>query len=607
MEHRETLWTGNELAPRRSGPEVNTWLALGDEAVHAVIHAPQADRWRRTAVLMLPMFGLEDECSYRARRVWARSLSDAGFPTVRIDLPGTEDSVGPTLAGDRTRSWLETVRLASRWLREAAAVDRLAVLGAGLGGLLAAQVASDESAIDDLVLWAVPSRGRAYVRELRMLAAAVLKPTDPAAKLDRADGASSFGGYMMSAETVTALNAVDLTELPFTHGAKQRSLLIGRGPQSADKRLHEHLLARGLDVALASGDDYATMIVDPQISVPPTATIARSIAWLTERSPQAGKPAELLQSPAVCDPIIFTVDGTAIRERHVEYETDDGRMVGILSEPLGERAPICVISGNAGALRRTAPSRLWTDLARRSAARGIPSLRIDRSGVGDADGHLLTRADRVTPELAKRVIANHIGLADALAHSGVASRFVLAGLCLDAYWALQVALRDERVDGLALLNLPAFTFTRAQGAESERRRALRPLKAENLRVRLREPRLPHAANVAAIFSGLARTVIGTAAAARRSQAQAISGAFRQLECSATETLMLFGEWEPVISELEHAGVVTSPEWPRLQVASLPTHNHELRQPQIQERIVDHVDELLDTVIAARIEPVAGLR
>jgi pimeloyl-ACP methyl ester carboxylesterase len=601
------MLTGSELAPRRSGPEVSTWLALGDEAIHAVIHTPQAGRWRRTAVLMLPMFGLEDECSYRSRRVWARTLCEAGFPTVRIDLPGTEDSVGPTLAGDRARSWLETVRATSRWLRRAAAVDRLAVLGVGLGGLLAAQAASSEAAIDETILWAVPSRGRAYMRELRMLAAAVLKTTDPAAKLDRADGASSFGGHLMSAETVASLNALDLTELPFVHGAKQRTLLIGRGVQGADKRLHEHLLAQGLDVTLAGGGDYAAMIADSQISVPPTATIDTSIAWLAERSPRSGQPTELLRSPEICDPITFEVGGATIRERHVEYETATGRMVGILTEPDGEQSPVCVISGNAGSLRRTAPSRLWTELARRSAARGIASLRIDRNGVGESDGHLLTRADRVTPELADRVISSHIGLADALEHSGVASRFVLAGLCLDAYWALQVALRDERVDGVALLNLPAFTFTRAQGVETERRRALRPLKAENLRARLREPRLPHAANVAALFSGLAKTVTGTAAAARRSQAQAISSAFRQLEHSATETLMLFGEWEPVIGQLEHAGVGTSPEWPRLHVVSLPTHNHELRQPQIQEQIAEHVEELLDTVVAARTEPVASLR
>jgi pimeloyl-ACP methyl ester carboxylesterase len=556
---------------------------------------------------MLPMFGLEDECSHRARRVWARTLCEAGFPTVRIDLPGTEDSAGPTLAGDRTRSWLEAVSATSRWLRDAAAVDRLAVLGVGLGGLLAAQAASNEAAIDEMILWAVPSRGRAYVRELRMLAAVVLKPTDPAAKLQRADGASSFGGHLVSAETVATLNALDLTELPFAHGADQRTLLIGRGAQGVDERLHAHLLARGLDVSLASGDDYAAMVVDSMISVPPVATITKSIAWLSERAERSLPQRELLQSPAVTDTITFDYDGTPIRERHFEYVTADARMVGVLAEPIGERSPVCVISGNAGSLRRTAPSRLWTDLARRSAARGIASLRIDRNGVGESDGHLLTRADRVTPELADRVISSHIGLADALEHSGVASRFVLAGLCLDAYWALQVALRDERVDGVALLNLPAFTFTRAQGAETERRRALRPLKAENLRARLREPRLPHAANVAALFSGLAKTVTGTAAAARRSQAQAISSAFRQLERSATETLMLFDEWEPVISQLEHAGVVNSPAWPRLRVVSLPTHNHELRQPQIQEQITAHFEQLLDTVVAARTAAVASLR
>ena len=41
---------------------------------------------------------------------------------------------------------------------------------------------------------------------------------------------------------------------------------------------------------------------------------------------------------------------------------------------------------NAGPQRRTGPNRMWVEAARRWAAAGVPSLRIDLSGIGDSPG-----------------------------------------------------------------------------------------------------------------------------------------------------------------------------------------------------------------------------
>ena len=70
------------------------WLTLDPEPVYAVLHCPEDAQRSRTAVLMVPPFGWEGECSYRARRDWAVAFAGAGVTTVRFDLPGTEDSVG---------------------------------------------------------------------------------------------------------------------------------------------------------------------------------------------------------------------------------------------------------------------------------------------------------------------------------------------------------------------------------------------------------------------------------------------------------------------------------------------------------------------------------
>ena len=53
-----------------------------------------------------------------------------------------------------------------------------------------------------------------------------------------------------------------------------------------------------------------------------------------------------------------------------------------------------------------------------------------------------------------------------LARRGVASRFLLGGLCSGAYWAWRTALRDDRVVALLLLNQWAFFYE--PGLEEER-------------------------------------------------------------------------------------------------------------------------------------------
>src|SRR6185436_6886506 len=75
----------------------------------------------------------------------------------------------------------------------------------------------------------------------------------------------------------------------------------------------------------------------------------------------------------------------------------EGQLVGILSYPPGAQpaarsdtlspatpaAPAFIIL-NAGVLHRVGPHRLHVILARRIAASGLPSLRLDLGGIGDS-------------------------------------------------------------------------------------------------------------------------------------------------------------------------------------------------------------------------------
>lgn len=111
----------------------------------------------------------------------------------------------------------------------------------------------------------------------------------------------------------------------------------------------------------------------------------------------------------------------------------------------GGKTDFAVVLLNAGLIHHAGPHRLHVTLARALAARGIASLRVDLSGIGDSS----VRPDGLpAQELAVREPRE---IMDDLAARGH-RRFVLFGICSGARQALQAATGDPRVEGLVLIN-----------------------------------------------------------------------------------------------------------------------------------------------------------
>lgn len=127
-----------------------------------------------------------------------------------------------------------------------------------------------------------------------------------------------------------------------------------------------------------------------------------------------------------------------------------GALVGVLTRPLGWEpgaAPgIAVILLNSGVIHRVGPNRLHVQLARTLAARGAPCLRMDLPGIGDS------RPLGTGGALIQEWVSGAQTAMDILERRGVASRFVLFGLCSGADRAFSTAVADPRVVGLALVD-----------------------------------------------------------------------------------------------------------------------------------------------------------
>ena len=120
----------------------------------------------------------------------------------------------------------------------------------------------------------------------------------------------------------------------------------------------------------------------------------------------------------------------------------ESNLIGVSSVPEGAAGRPGVILINAGFLHRVGPNRMNVSLARRLAAAGFASLRMDLSGLGDSTGRSAAAEDH-------EIVAEDLDRAMALMQGtfGI-DAFVLVGLCSGAYDTARKAVVDERVVGL---------------------------------------------------------------------------------------------------------------------------------------------------------------
>ena len=133
----------------------------------------------------------------------------------------------------------------------------------------------------------------------------------------------------------------------------------------------------------------------------------------------------------------------------------DERLIGILSSPpqAAPEAPACLLM-NAGVIHRVGPHRVNVKLARALAAKGIASLRMDLSGLGDSGGATSGA------NFQDQAVADMRAAMDYLCREHRMDNFAVLGICSGAALAYRVALADERVTGCLMFD--GFTYPTAK-------------------------------------------------------------------------------------------------------------------------------------------------
>lgn len=569
------------------------YLPAGAPSTFFVAHGCDTDS-TDIGVLLCSPFGWDDMASYRSRRFCAVQLAAAGHAVLRFDPPGAGDSAGSPTDPARLDAWCAAVTHGEAWLR-AAGCGRVAVIGFGLGGLIALRALHLGASFEDLVTWGTPADGRTAVRELRAFSR--LQTDRPeGGRQALPEGWLEIGGYVLSAETSSELRALDPATLSVP--SLRRVLVLEREDAPGDHRLAESMSGLGAAVARAPGPGYATLVSHPQTSQDPGDVVSTISGWLAEAgvSPQRGRRGDAQPAPSAHE---LHLRDEGIREVPVTIAHHPEAMQGILASPTGASCgDLGAVFFNAGALRRTGPNRLWVETARSWAAAGTPVLRLDLVGIGDSgrrQGPLPTPCLYV-PELLDQA---HAAVEWMLRASQV-TRVVLVGLCSGGHLAFQAASRERRVGAVVLINPTALVWDR---------NAEQPRYPPGPRLLLSREHLRHRRDRARLLPGdLARWAVSsfrrelTFWITRRS----IERALDTLRASDTQVVLALSEREPEQLRLTvRRHRLRLRRWPNVTHVALPGTDHTLRPITAQRRIRQVLDETRSREIA-RAHRTAGL-
>jgi pimeloyl-ACP methyl ester carboxylesterase len=411
-------------------------------------------------VVLCNALGHEAMWSHKSMRRLAGQLARNGMPTLRFDYHGTGDSAGNDDDPARLEMWVGNIVAATRKLRETTGVRDIVLVGLRFGATLAAlasQVLRGDETLAGLVLLAPAVAGRNYLRELKILQKnwkAEVDVEDEAGDGELFQDALGHRLYRETLDQIQAINLIASGERP-----APRTLILDPFGREGE-RLAARYLELGAEVELRPFAEYTDLMIESIYSRDPHEAFDHLVLWVQTGMPErrfAARveplPAKILSGDARETPQrIDGVDGSPERE-----------LFGVLCEPVsGTRRGPLVLIVNTGANYHVGDGRLAVVFARRLAAQGIASVRLDVSGIGETPS--ANWVDSKTPLYSGRAIEDVSHAAGWLAARGYPS-IALFGVCSGGYLGIHAAAVSPFIDGVMAVNLQRFIWAENETLE----------------------------------------------------------------------------------------------------------------------------------------------
>jgi pimeloyl-ACP methyl ester carboxylesterase len=545
------------------------------DGLAGMYHAASGDM----AVLLISPWGFEELCSRITYRVLGERLAALGYPCLRFDLPGTGHSACSSSEIDDEGAWRRALCSAYDHLCSLSRAKKIIVVGQGLGGLLAADLAQTRP-VDGLVLLAPASQGRGHLREIAAWTA-MTKGEFKVSSTDGPPGGFMSAGFVLSAATVNEIRQLKpLGSLP---AVVQRVFLAQRPDNQGDVRLAEELSAKGLAVDSTDFSDHADYVYSPIFSVIPTNTLDKVLAWLGAHFPLT------VDRAATMPPVQTTarLDGDGYAEEFVRFGPSD-MFFGAFTAPTSEQdGKTAVLILNTGADHSVGWGRYSVDLARALARNGFAAMRIDNAGIGETP--LWPGQEQPVMYSLRANDDVRCAIDWMVAEAGI-ERVVLLGRCSGGYPAFVSAVSDSRVAASVVINLQKLHWEPGEDFMKMIPRVI--LTREQQIERLLSGQIPLKTILRKLSAIVTRKADRVFAPVLRNRSahyrlgQAVSGRLKALTERNVPLMLLYSEGDPGLNFLV--------DWAGEGFAKLAAH------PNVEVQIVEAADHNLSPM-PARVE------
>lgn len=463
--------------------ELPFFFGSREEPLFGVLHRPAAPPpGPGHGVLICAPFAHEHLFAHRVLVELARRLAAAGAHVLRFDYRGHGDSAG-AFESHTFASMREDTGLALEELQRRAGVPCRALVGLRLGAALAIEAAAKLGTSPALVLWEPVVQGDKHLDEILrvVMSKDVANAGKPRTRAELRKVLSEGGEVVLEGHTLTPGWYRSLMELDLHAGGpwpKGQSLTL-QLPSGRSTNVRKELEAVRGALEAAGGAAALEIISTPCLwwgpltrefdaRNRPAGVLDRTVSFVRDAAAGAAPPSE---APAAATSTSTSAEGPGSSERAVTFLAGAELTPGILHTPAEDRRGPVVVMLPQGMNRRIGWNRLYVRIARTLAGRGIPVLRFDARGFGDAPGVVeLATGEDVFVAVQKGLHNPDSTAAIDFARSTLGPRpVVLIGVCGGAVTAGLIAPADERVVGVACVETELTYTTLVEAEEAEYR------------------------------------------------------------------------------------------------------------------------------------------
>lgn len=410
-------------------------------ATSGLLHGHCSD----TGIVICDDWGYEGLCARRSLRILADQLASKGYAVLRYDHPGMGESV-PTSEDvkslDDHRTALRDAVAAIRTHRE---VSRVLLVGLGYGTALALDHLEHTTGdISGLVMMAPVLSGRAWLRELQVKAA-MIADVNGVGLAPEEGIALKISGLKMADGLAREIKSQKYSAASIRSGLA--TLVLSRPGRANEAEFAAGIADSSDRNAAAVFTGYDALMTDPTATVAPESDFETVTVWIEDRFP--AKPGRQFVTPLPPARMM----GQGFRETVLPLGRES-QILGTLCEPDAGMTGTTVLFIGSGGTPRSGWAGQTKSAARWLANRGIGSLRIDVSDIGDS--RPISSGDPIV-HYGARQIADVEDAVDHLKAHG-AGRIVAVGACSGAYLALRGAIADHRISSVVAVNLQRFLW-----------------------------------------------------------------------------------------------------------------------------------------------------